>query len=528
MKRTIALPVVLLLLAGTIFLTAKPVSMQAPPTNTPRPITPTQPLTNTPRVVGTATLFATATRTPTITRTATATRTPTKTKTFTATATATRTPTSTRTKTHTPTVTPTTIGPVNYPDNVNPMTGLPYPSEVAKNRRNLIVKVSNYPWVVRPQGGLSQADIVYEYEVEGGVTRFAAIYRSQGSDHVGSIRSGRLLDLELVPMYNALLAYSGSNDNIKKMIIEGSCIDPDTGSRVLCDPANPKLVTTNEWGYQAFTPQFGDNCPPFCRYPQAGVAFEHTLYANTFQVWELATKRNVNTGYPAKGFAFTDAPDDGGKPANDIFIKWYHDQDARWQYNPNDHKYYRWNTGLPHIDANTGKQLTADNVIVIEAFHKNRPDVYESEEKSPAVEIQLWGSQRAWLFREGQWYEGIWIRRNRERGSLILMTPDGKAPLHLKPGNSWIEVVRCCEMYGVEVHATPEDVQSTATFAAMTATAKAPRLPANRVTQTAAVAAKTNAASAATAGLASTAPGNGVPGSATATPLSVGMLIDRR
>jgi hypothetical protein len=105
------------------------------------------------------------------------------------------------------------------------------------------------------------------------------------------------------------------------------------------------------------------------------------------------------------------------------------------------------------------------------------------------------------------------------------MTPDGKAPLLLKPGNSWIEVVRCCEMYGVEVHATPEDVQGTATFAAMTATAKAPRLPANRVTQTAAVAAQTNAASAATAGLASTAPGNGVPGSVTATPLSVGMLI---
>src|SRR6185436_5292810 len=127
----------------------------------------------------------------------------------------------------------TTIGPVNYPDNINPLTGLPYPDDAAKNRRNLIVKVSNYTWVVRPQSGLSEADIVWEYEVEGNVTRFAAIYRSHGADHVGSIRSARLPDLELVPMYQALLGYSGSNDNIKEMILKGSCLD-DKGGRIRC------------------------------------------------------------------------------------------------------------------------------------------------------------------------------------------------------------------------------------------------------------------------------------------------------
>src|SRR5439155_18096573 len=114
------------------------------------------------------------------------------------------------------------------------------------------------------------------------------------------------------------------------------------------------------------------------------------------------TKRNVNAGLIAKGFAFADEPDDGGKIANDIFIKWYNDQDARWQYNADDHKYYRWNTGLPHTDANTGKQLTADNVIVLQTYHKNRPDIYESETGSPAVELQLWGQEKAWLFRDGK------------------------------------------------------------------------------------------------------------------------------
>ncbi len=391
------------------------------------------------------------------------------------------------------------------------------------------MKVSNYTWVVRPQSGLSQADIVYEYEVEGGVTRFAAIYRSQGSDHVGSIRSGRLLDLELVPMYQGLLAYSGSNDPIKNMILQGSCIDPTTGSRSPCskDPNSQQIESTN-WKYQAFTPQFGTNCPPFCRFPRTGLAFEHTLFLNTFQLWDLASKYSINQGLQGKGFAFADQPAVGGKTANDIFIKWFGDQDARWQYNPDDHKYYRWNTGLPHIDANTGQQLTADNVIVIQANHKNRPDIYENETGSPAVEVQLWGQEKAWLFRDGKWYQGIWIRHNREHGALVLMTEDGKSPLLLKPGNSWIEVVRCCDMNGVDVSDKLAEVDKTATFAAMTATAKFPKVSDNSATKTAVAAEKTLTLSAATSGY--NAAGTATPASPGSdnatdapTPQSVGM-----
>lgn len=473
-----------------------------PPTNTKRAAQATLPPTNTLRGVAPTDVPVTPTKTLVPSKTLRPSRTP----------------------SYTPSITPTTIGPVNYPENINSLTGLPYPDDAAKNRRNLIVKVSNYTWVVRPQSGLSEADIVWEYEVEGSVTRFAAIYRSHGSDHVGSVRSGRLMDLELVPMYQALLAYSGSNDPIKDMILHGSCIDPKTGSRSPCDPNNPDAIQSTLWKYQAITPQFGDNCPPFCRFPRTGLAFEHTLFANTFQIWDLASKRNVNTPIPARGFAFDETPPPASRTANDIFIQWPNkDQDARWQYNPKDNKYYRWNTGIPHVDANTGQQLSADNVIIIEAFHKNRPDIYESEAGSPAIEIQLWGQERAFLFRDGKWYEGIWMRRNREKGALMLMSQDGKTPMVLKPGNSWIEVVRCCDMFGVKVSDQFEDVQSTATFAAMTATARFPKVGNDSATQTAVVAQKTLTLSAATAGITLAAPqaDNGTP---TPAPQTVGML----
>jgi cytoskeletal protein RodZ len=116
-----------------------------PPTNTPRPtatLTATPPPTNTPRPTATST--ATPSPTASDTPTATATITPSPSPTF------------------TPSPTATIVGPDEYPDNYNPLTGLPYPNEAARDRRTLIVKVSNFPEIVRPQSGLDKADIVFE------------------------------------------------------------------------------------------------------------------------------------------------------------------------------------------------------------------------------------------------------------------------------------------------------------------------------------------------------------------------------
>jgi len=408
---------------------------------------PTLPPTNTPRPSPTATVTPLPTNTPR----------PTFTPSNTPSATATSTPTDTPTFTPSPSPTATVVGPSEYPDNFNPLTGLPYPSEEARNRRNLIVKVSNFPEIVRPQSGLDKADIVFEYEVEGAVTRFAAIYRSQGAEKVGSIRSARLLDLELVEMFQALLAYSGANDWIYHYILD------------------------SDWKWRALTPQMGVNCPPFCRYPEEGKAYEHTLFGNTFQMWEVAEQRQVNDGIQVRGLAFSYEPDPGGVPAQDIFIDyWNPRQDTRWQYNPADGRYYRWNNGLPHVDAITGKQLAADNVVILEAEHIDRPDILDSEVSGVVIETVLWGRGTAWLFRDGLWYKGIWAHAQGKPG-LWLLFSDGQTPMHLKPGQTWFNVVRPV-MYGVQISEQPADMVATAQAiyatqtqsAALTATAIAP------------------------------------------------------
>lgn len=380
------------------------------------------------------------------------------------TATPTITPTTTATATLTPTITPTTIGPVEYPDNYNPLTGLPYPSDEARNRRNLIVKVSNYPAIVRPQHGLSAADIVFEYEAEGGVTRFAAIFRSQSPGRVGSIRSGRLIDLELVEMFQGLFAYSGSNDWVRQYILD------------------------SDWRWRAITPHFSNyECPTYCRYPDEGKAYEHTLFGDTDGIWAEAERLDVNQGMQAVGLAFSETPDEGGATASDILIDWYHPEtETRWQYNPDDGKYYRWDSGLPHIDAANNQQITADNVVIIEVWHTDRPDVYESEIGGIALEHQIWGYARAWVFRDGRWYEGWWYR-NREYGSIQLRYDyrDRDTSMHLKPGNTWIEVVRKTDpyatsgpMFSVTVSDEMANVEATATvIAGATATRAAQITP---------------------------------------------------
>jgi hypothetical protein len=379
--------------------------------------------------------------------TASPTNSPTPTSSPTATATATFTPTATPTNTNTPSPTPTFIGPFQYPDGINTLTGLPFPDEEARGRRNLIIKISNYPPLVRPQTGLNQADIVYEYEVEGGVTRFAAIFRSQTPPLVGSVRSARLLDMELTTMYDAFLAYSGTSEPIQNL-----------------------LVSPPFFNFNLLSPLIGDNCEDagFCRYPDGDKPFEHTLFAEPEKLWEVAAKRNAVLGIKAKGFAFSDILDANGEPANDIFLDWYGQVNARWQYDEATGRYVRYTDGLPHFDAGDGEQLWTDNIVVVEVPHVERPDLFPEGATYVSQEIQLWDQGRAYVLRDGQFFLGYWRRQNREPGSALQVIYGDNTPIMLKPGRTWVEVVR--GFGDVTISGDYADMSATATAIALTPT----------------------------------------------------------
>ena len=75
----------------------------------------------------------------------------------------------------------------------------------------MVVKIDNVD-AARPQSGINQADVVYEEEVEGGLTRLAAVFQSQYPAVVGPVRSGRLTDEGIADDLNhPVFAYSGTN-----------------------------------------------------------------------------------------------------------------------------------------------------------------------------------------------------------------------------------------------------------------------------------------------------------------------------
>lgn len=311
------------------------------------------------------------------------------------------------------------IGPDSYPPNVNPLTGLVVPDPSVLARRPLLIKISNAPPVVRPQSGIGKADMIFEHYAEGGQTRFSAIFYSQGVSHVGSVRSTRLIDLQLAPAYDAILVFSG-------------------GSLGVIDTLRQSPL----YPYNVISPQFGYGPPYFVRYPRKDLPYEHTLFSDTAQLWQWTVDKKVRQQpkFSTPGMAFQATPPAGGSPARSGQID-YIETSVMWKYDALTGDYLRWTDGVPHADALTGAQLAFRNVIVISAYHAEVdlfPEKYFGKEKS--IQIDLKGEGPMTLLRDGLAFEGLWHRQDDK--DMLTFTDASGQVLPLKPGKTFFQVIR--------------------------------------------------------------------------------------
>jgi len=309
------------------------------------------------------------------------------------------------------------VGVDGYPEGVNPLTGLRVSDPSVLLRRPLAVKVSNDP-LARPQSGLTYADIVFEHYAEGGVTRFTALLYSQTAPEVGSLRSGRLIDLEIVPMFDAIFTASGFSGGVMRRMESAG------------------------WRNRNFSSPFGYEKSPYMeRIEREGRAFEHTLYAIPDAFWALAEERGLNQSPDmTPGMAFLDSVPAGGTPASVINVDFSTSQfRVRWDYDEASGQYLRSMAGEPHIDYVNGEQIRAANVMFVGAMHIDTDILEDGYNGLPSVEIQVWGEGPASLFRDGQRFEGRWSRWDPE-DMLTFTDLDGNT-LYFKPGNTWFELV---------------------------------------------------------------------------------------
>lgn len=299
------------------------------------------------------------------------------------------------------------------PPGINPLTGLPLGDAPS---RPLVVKVSNAPPLVRPQAGIAAADLVFEHYTEGGLTRFSAVFYSALPERVGSIRSARLLDDELTTMFSARLVYSGASEGVDA-ILNRAAFAPRLFKGVLYEP--PYF-----WRDEAIDPP-------------------HNLFANLRAIAALPDSTAVPVGAvnasTLAGLTFSPEVPPGG-PAQVVTVR-YIASVVRWDYDPALGQYRRTSDGLPHTDANTGEQVTADNVVVLFADHTTT-DIVESvwqEVTSYSIAIDLSTYGTVLLARDGRWLRGQWARP-ADGGMMRLLTPGGQ-PLALRPGRTWIQVL---------------------------------------------------------------------------------------
>ncbi|HEY88310.1 MAG TPA: DUF3048 domain-containing protein [Thermoflexia bacterium] len=325
-----------------------------------------------------------------------------------------------------PTATPTEVAAAPsqivtpFPPGVNPLTGLKVADPEMLEHIPLAIKISNSP-AVRPQAGLNSADILFEHYAEGNITRFTGIFYGTFPERVGSVRSGRLIDLEIPAMYQGIFAFSGMSGGVKQRF-RASDLFPD----------------------QVASPDFGIGQPYFYRVPEEGKAFEHTLYADPVELRALADERGID-GPPEfpQLLAFMDAP----PVLSNMFEVHYFEINylagtctAEWSYDAASGNWLRQTAGQIHTDYLTGEQVRASNVVVIFANHLPT-DILEDTHGGGhmSIEIQTWGSGSALLFRDGKMYQGYWNRA--ARGDMLTFQDTSGNPLPLKPGNSWFQLV---------------------------------------------------------------------------------------
>lgn len=390
------LAVIIALLLAAVYLTSCLSSDSTSATPTP---------TKTPHSVDTS-LLPTNTATPLATPTSTPTPLPSDTPT----------PTVAPTDVLTPTATPyPTFGP-----GVCPLTGLEVSDPALLERRALAIKIQNAE-LSRPQYGLPQADIVYEHLSEAAITRFTALYYCQDVTKVGSVRSARFIDLEIPAMYKSILAFSGTSPGLYPKFKEADFKD-------------------REFWYDQ-----GIHSEAFYRDKELraqGLPIEHTLFATPAKIWEIATELGINQRQDMSGMTFAYETPSGGQPATSIHIPFpARTMVVDYQYDAKSGTYLRSQGGDPFMDAASGQQIAATNVVVVYATHADA-DFYEDYPRTnhPSVQIQLWGTGPALIFRDGEVFEGLWARPKRD-DILVFRDKTGQVPIPLKPGNTWIELV---------------------------------------------------------------------------------------
>jgi hypothetical protein len=289
---------------------------------------------------------------------------------------------------------------------VAPLTGLPATLD-GLSRPALALKIGNNDERARPQTGINEADLVYEEIVEGGRTRFFAVYQSTVPDAVGSIRSARSSDVDLLRNLNRpLFGNSGSNQGVRN---EMRALEDEGGVIIV----NHETSIAGSLYYRTTDRRAPDN-----------------LYIDPNDLYAV----DVETlGPPSPVFEFRAEDDelsDTALPVGGVVVRFSgSSRIAEHYWDEAVGGWVRVQDGTIHVDKD-GVEIAPENVLVLSvtygrsAADPNSPD---------AVSV---GEGLGTLFTDGRAVIVTWSRPDGE-SPFTLTDADGD-PVGLTPGRTWV------------------------------------------------------------------------------------------
>ena len=317
---------------------------------------------------------------------------------------------------------------------INPLTGLPPRDADLMERRPLAIKISNYPRDIRPQYGLNEADVVLEYYIEWGYTRFIGIFYGNNASQIGPVRSGRYFDEHITRMFHAYYVFNYADPREYTYFLGGDLQD---------------FVVVPGYG----------SCPPFFQHRVSSLIADARHYETYFDSTRfeecLARKDGDNRKPELRGTHFTAEPPDGGVAVDRVLTYYSRCDYNYWKYDPKSSVYLRFQETSPSTDwrrindcqdnprsyvqltdSVTGDGVAADNVVVIYVSHTF---ANAGEQDDEIYHIDLVDSGRAYVFRDGLAFPARWTRTDLDQ-PLVLTTLSGEA-FGLRPGRTFFQVL---------------------------------------------------------------------------------------
>ncbi|MFH1668229.1 MAG: DUF3048 domain-containing protein [Candidatus Komeilibacteria bacterium] len=272
--------------------------------------------------------------------------------------------------------------------------------------RPYAVMVENHP-TARPQTGLDKASIVYEALVEGGITRFMAVYLENSADEIGPVRSTRAYYLDWVLGLGAFYAHAGGSGEALARIITDNILD---------------LNHDKSHFWRSNT-----------RYAP------HNLYTSTDDLKDYAKQKkyDLNADYTSGDFKKDNPLDDRPESITPITINYStYTYQVVWQYDQKTNEYSREMAGSAHQDAKNNNQLLAKSIIV--QYIPTSISTYNPSKKN--LELDTLGRGKVLIFQDGEAIEGEW-KKDSKNDRTVFLDSGGKI-IRLVAGVHWYQIVK--------------------------------------------------------------------------------------